>query len=356
MLDEVDPASLQSCFDQVVRVLQDNDGLSDFTQLDGRTLIALDGTEYFCSQKLSCDQCLTRKRSQKSKNGSKKEVIESYHSMLCATIVAPGRNVAIPLMPEFIAPQDGQEKQDCERNATKRWLNTHGETVKSLRPIFLGDALFACQPLAEAVQQIDSADFIFVCKPELNKTLYEFVNSSELQSLSIPQPKGVVHTYRWVSGVPLRKDDPINVNWVELTITNKAGTATYRNAFITSLTLDAGNVAQIVACGRCRWKIENESFNVLKNNGYNLEHNFGHGKKNLAQVFACMNLLAFAFHGVCDAIETLWQQARQKNTRKGFFNDIKTLFRYAVFPTWRVLMESIITGDIPAHLWLSADP
>ena len=113
MLDPVSPEALQPCFDQVIEQLRQRDGLQAFQRLGGRTLVALDGTEYFCSQKLSCPQCLTRKRS----NGK----TESYHAMLAAMIVAPGHNMVLPLMPEFITPQDGAEKQDCERNAAKRW-------------------------------------------------------------------------------------------------------------------------------------------------------------------------------------------------------------------------------------------
>ena len=112
MLDPVSPEALQPCFDQVIEQLRQRDGLKAFQRLGDRTLVALDGTEYFCSQKLSCPQCLTRKRS----NGK----TESYHSMLAAMIVAPGHSMVLPLMPEFITPQDGAEKQDCERNAAKR--------------------------------------------------------------------------------------------------------------------------------------------------------------------------------------------------------------------------------------------
>jgi hypothetical protein len=56
------------------------------------------------------------------------------------------------------------------------------------------------------------------------------------------------------------------------------------------------NVAELAAAGRARWKIENETFNVLKTKGYNLEHNFGHGKQHLATVLAILNLLAFGCH------------------------------------------------------------
>ena len=99
MLDPVHPSHLQSSFDQVVATLREKGGMKQFERLGGRTLIALDGTEYFWSQKLGCPHCQTRKRS----NGK----TEFYHAMLAATIVAPGHNMVVPLMPEFIAKPDG---------------------------------------------------------------------------------------------------------------------------------------------------------------------------------------------------------------------------------------------------------
>jgi hypothetical protein len=152
MLDPVHPSHLQPAFDEVLGALRRHGGLVPVQKLSGRVLIALDGTEYFCSQKLGCPQCLTRRRA----NGK----TESYHAMLAGTVVAPGHAMsrepfgsrALPLMPEFIAPQDGAEKQNCERRAAKRWLASHGERVKDLRPVYLGDDLFACQPVTEAIQ------------------------------------------------------------------------------------------------------------------------------------------------------------------------------------------------------------
>lgn len=138
------------------------------------------------------------------------------------------------------------------------------------------------------------------------------------------------------------------VNWCEVTITNASGKATYRNAFITGLDVDADNVVGIVNCGRTRWKIENESFNVLKNHGYNLAHNFGHGSNHLAKTFAAMNLLAFSFHNACDVLEELWQRARKKaGKRTSFFNKFIVICQYYVFATWNELTTSMITGDLP---------
>jgi hypothetical protein len=344
MLDPVSPEALQPCFDQVIEQLRQRDGLQAFRRLGDRTLIALDGTEYFCLQKLSCSQCLTRKRSN--------DKTENYHAMLAAMIVAPGHNMVLPLMPEFITPQDGAEKQDCERNAAKRWLNAHAERVRELRPVYLGDALFSCQSLAKAVLAT-AADFLFVCKKDGHKTLYEYVEGAFLDERSVierrPGRRSLTYRYRWIEGVPLRDGkDALAVNWLAVTITDEKGKATYDGAFVTSLPVTAENVGELAACARARWKIENESFNVLKNNGYNLAHNFGHGKKYLARTFAAMNLLAFAFHTACDCLEILWQQAREAvGARVRFFQNLRTICAYVLFPSWQSLINTVASGKAP---------
>src|SRR5271154_7159142 len=320
MLDPVHPSHLQGVFDSAVAALRDNGGMKAFQRLGERTLIALDGTEYFCSQKLGCLNCQTRKRS----NGK----VESYHSMLAATIVAPGHNLVLPLMPEFIVKPDGAEKQDCERNAAKRWLIAHLERVKPLRPIFLGDDLFACQPICQPIVA-GGDDFLFTAKPDSHKTLYDFMNGAEIEEMSVTRKEGrnrLTWRYRWFKGAPLRDGkDAMAVDWIGLTIFD--------------------------ACARARWKIENETFNVLKNNGYHLEHNFGHGKQHLAMIFATLNLLAFAIHTVCDCTEKLWTAARQaKRSRARFFEHIRTIPAYLVFPDWPTLMTTLIQSKPPPEI------
>jgi hypothetical protein len=346
MLDPVHPSHLQPVFDQVIEILGEHGGLDDFQRLGRRALIALDGTEYFCSQKLGCPHCQTRKRA----NG----VVESYHSMLAATIVAPGHAMVVPLMPEFIARPDGAEKQDCERNAAKRWLARHGERMAPLRPVYLGDDLFACQPIAEAVLE-SGGDFLFTAKPDSHKTLYDFMSGAAIDELQIRRkdgPRTVTITHRWFTGAPLREGkDALHANWIGMTIADAKGKQTYANAFVTSLPVTRQTVDEIATCARARWKIENESFNILKNNGYHLEHNFGHGKENLAMMFAAMNLLAFAFHTVCDCLEDLWIKARlAKRARKRLFEHIRTITAYLVFPTWEILMKTLINSKPPPEI------
>lgn len=209
--------------------------------------------------------------------------------------MAPGHRQVLSLPPEFIVSQDGAEKQDCERGAAKRWLVRHGAAVAGLRPIYLGDDLFACQPIAAAIQAV-GGNFILTCKPASHQTIAEYVNGAELHEhrQTVVQPgKRSTRTYRWLADVPLRaSDDALSVTWVSVEIRNAKGKPTCSGSFVTDLPV----TAETVACGRARWKIENETFNVLKTNGYNLEHNFGHGKKTLASVLVTLNLLAFAFH------------------------------------------------------------
>ena len=274
-----------------------------FGRLGGRTLIALDGTEYFCSQKITCPHCQTRKRS----NGK----IESYHCLLAATVVAPGHSKVVPLAPVpgldpgIIVKQDGAEKQDCERNAVKRWLMKHGARLKPIRPAYLGDDLFACQSVVERLLD-NGDDFLFTCKEASHKAL-----SRLHRRLRIRAPRGQGPQGQDARDPPLpvcREDsaarrldrlgmkDAVLANWIGFEISDAKGVVKYRTAFVTSLPVTKANVAEIAACGRARWKIENESFNVLKNHGYELEHNFGHGETYLAMTLAALNMLAFAWH------------------------------------------------------------
>ena len=143
----------------------------------------------------------------------------------------------------------------------------------------------------------------------------------------------------------------MRVNWVGVTITDANGTASYENAFVTSLPVTPDTVAEIVACARARWKVENEGFNVLKSNGYHLEHNFGHGKQNLAMMFAAMNLLAFMIHTAWDCLEQVWIAARTiKRAPQRFFEHIRTITAYLVFPDWPTLMQTLIDSKSPPDI------
>ena len=344
MLDEVAPEHLFSQFSHIVSYLDEHGGLDGFRRLDGRLLVALDGTEYFTSRKLSCRNCSHRERG----NGR-----EYFHTMVSAAIVAPGDSRSIPLQPEFVTPQDGHEKQDCERAAVKRWLASHGSFNARLRPVYLGDDLYACQPIVEKIQSL-GGDFIFTAKAASHKTLYEWLDGAQVNVMERRQRKGrkkYTIRYKWLNDLPLRDGrQAAHVNWFSIEMINERAKTTYRNSFVTSMTVTEDNVEDLAACGRARWKIENETFNVLKTKGYNLEHNFGHGDNHLAATLATLNMLAFAMHTVCDTLETLWQAARKSlGARYNFFNHIRTIVCYMVFPKWAALIRCMISGRLPSQ-------
>ena len=253
-----------------------------------------------------------------------------------------------------MAPQDGAEKQDCERNAAKRWHARHAARLRPLRPVYLGDDLFACQPIVTMLADAGD-DFIFTCKETSHKALYDFIDGAEPERRVETTRKGkAVETrrYRWITGVPLRDGkDAALVNWVACEIFDRHGVVKYSIAWVTSLPISKANVADIAAAGRARWKIENETFNVMKNHGYELEHNFGHGETFLAMMLAALNLLAFAWHSALDIVEPPWQAARQAaEKRASFFAHMLTLTTYVVFPCWLAVLEALATFTIPPEL------
>lgn len=343
MLDPADPALLYPVFSKILAELEKSGGLAAFRRPGGHVLIALDGTEYFCSDTIHCAQCSTRLRS----NGK----VQYHHTVLAASLVAPGHNQVVPLEPEFIVPQDGAEKQDCESRAARRWLAAHGPQYARLKPIYLGDDLFSNQPICQAVLDA-GGHFIFTCKPSSHKTIQEYIAGVRLPTRTVVVKHGskqFTHRFRWMTDVPLRDTkDALKVNWFEIEIRNPAGEVTYRNSFITDLRVNRANVADHAASGRSRWKVENETFNVLKTGGYHLEHNYGHGKKNLSALLVTFNLLAFAFHTVCDQAEETWRKARAKaGSRAQFFARLVAATSFLIFPDWEDLALTLAFAKPP---------
>ena len=343
MLDPAGPELLHPVFAAVSTALIQSGGIDSFRQPDGHVLIALDGTETFASYKLHCPNCSHRLRS----NGK----TEYFHTFLSATLVSPGHNHVVPLEPEFVVPQDGAEKQDCENRAAHRWLAAHGAQYAPLNPIYLGDDLFSHQPMCEAVLAA-GGHFLFVCKPATHTLIQEYITGVRLERATERVKEGrtwSTRRYRWMNGVPLRDGkDALAVNWLEIEIVNAAGEVTYRNSFVTDLPVNRKTVARLATGGRARWKIENGSFNVLKTQGYNLEHNFGHGKQSLAAMLVTLNLLAFAFHTICDLTEDTWRAARSKaGSRMRFFTRLATIVEFLVFGTWVELMETLTFSRPP---------
>lgn len=340
LLDPVAPDQLFPLFRTIFEALEQSDQLDSFRFLDDNLLISLDGTRYFSSQKIDCQNC--------SHSTTDDGVTTYYHDIIIPVLVAPGNKRVITLEPEFIIPQDGHDKQDCEQAAAKRWIRRNAGQFTPDKATVLGDDLYCKQPFCELLLE-KKFNFILVCKPDSHTTLYEWIDFTGAQELVVRHWNGrfgEIHTYRYVHHVPLRRgDDALFVDWCELTITHETtGDILYRNAFATNYLVTEDNVEMIVKAGRARWKSENESHNVLKTKGYHLEHNFGHGKVNLASVLLTLNLLAFLFHTVLSMVDAKYQSLRKElATRQTFFHDIRALTRYHFFIGWEAMLDFMIT-------------
>jgi hypothetical protein len=345
LLDPLAPSVLDPVFVEVFERLEQHRLLAHFRVLDNQLLVALDGTNYFASHTIHCQNCLTRQLS----NGR----TLFYHAAITPVIVCPGQSQVIALPPEYIMPQDGHAKQDCERAAGKRWLATHAAQFAPHGVTLLGDDLYSNQPFCALVLQ-HRCNFIFTCKPDSHPTLAERLALWQATD-AIATSEGrhwngrftAVTRVRYINDVSLRSgDDALSVNWYDMTVVNaKTGEQLYYNSCITNHRLTAATVLAVAHAGRGRWKIENENNNVLKTKGYHLEHNFGHGKQYLAAFMLSLNLLAFLFHTVLEWSDDKYALLRQVLARRQtFFQDIQALMRYMVFDSWDHLMDFMIQG------------
>lgn len=347
ILDRIAAANLFCVFEVVYKSLREQGYLKGFECLEHNLLVALDGTDYHSSQKVSCPYCST--------STSSKGQITYRHKALLPVIVAPGQSSVISLPPAFITPQDGHAKQDCEQAAAKRWMVANRELVTAQAVTLLGDDLFSRQPMCEEALA-NGFNFIFVCLPESHPALYDWIgfNQANGQVNTFTRTVGQGKTaeiwhYRYLNDVPLRAEAPsLSVNWCELTVTRKAnGQRLYHNSWVTHHPLNPHKVIEVAKAGRCRWKTENENHNVLKTKGYNLEHNFGHGQQHLSACLLTLNLLAFLFHTVLAMVDERYQQIRQsRGTRRGFFQDIVALTKYWWFESWTALLDFML-DDTP---------
>ena len=252
----------------------------------------------------------------------------------------------MPLAAEIIRNTEGEKKQECELGAGKRWLEAHTEEYGWLNPALLGDDLYSRRPFCEIIVG-KGWSFIFTCKEESHPWLMETVKNSYMNEVRDVRwdgrkKKRIVHTWKYINGVHIRYDEkePFNVNYFSYEI--RAGGAkepSCSNSWATNKPITDKNAAYLAECGRARWKIENEHNNVLKNHGYNLEHNFGHGESNAADIFFLLNLLALQFHTILEYCDLEYQLTYSTSSvRVAFFEALRVLIRRRYFGSWPEFM------------------
>lgn len=339
-LDQVAPEEIRGSFKKVFSSLQRGKALEQFQFIDGHYLLLSDGTGFFSSKTVHCENCCTKNH----KDGSK----TYHHQMLGAVIVHPDRKEVIPLCPEPIANTDGQKKNDCERNASKRLLSDIRREHPHLPLILAEDGLASNAPHLRLCQELNIR-FITVVKPDGNKSLFEWLKGVERQRYEVYDDKGsCIHRMEFYNGVPLNDADPdLEVNYVEYWEYDSEGKQTYHNTWVVDLEVTNENVSLIAKGGRARWKVENETFNTLKNQGYKFEHNYGHGKKHLSTVFGMLMMLAFLIDQTqqlcCGLFQAAWKKCRAKTV---LWEKIRNAFQMFKITSWIALYEAITQGFV----------
>src|SRR5436190_16042294 len=328
----------------VFRCLQRGKALEDFVYLNGHYLISLDGTGYFSSSKIKCSSCLVKNH----RNGA----VTYSHQMLGAALVHPDHKEVIPLAPEPIIKADGDAKNDCERNATRRWLKLFRQEHPHLPAIVVEDGLAANAP---HLHDLGEANVRFIIGVKAGDHAFLFARlratdeAGQTQTLTLTDaPKGILHHFRFHHNVPLNESNPdVLVNVLEYWEIDAHGKIQYFS-WITDLPLTPDTVYDVMRGGRARWKIENETFNTLKNQGYHFEHNFGHGVQNLSVVLALLMMLAFLVDQTQQLCCPLFQAAWQKRgTKRSLWEEIRYCFKAFLFNSMAAILEAIVRGIQP---------
>lgn len=338
ILDEVDPIQLRPVFSDLFRVVQRGKVLKRLSFLDGCYLLAMDGTQYFTSEAVHCQGCLEKHH----QDGR----VSYSHQMLSAVIVHPDHREVIPMAPEPIGNHDGQGKNDCERNAARRLLQRIRKEHPHLKLIVVEDGLASNAPHIRDLKSMDM-HFILGAKPSDHEFLYNrLMDEFNRDAVSVIKWKDGDSTCEitFVNGLPLNaSNQDLLVNFVGYCEFDADGNIVKQFSWVTDITITRKNARQLVRGGRARWKIENETYNTLKNQGYHFEHNFGHGEKNLAVVFAMLMMLAFMINQVEQLCCPLFRAVCTKlGSKRAVWEHVRSHFRHFRCRSMQHIYEAIV--------------
>ena len=314
MRDILDPVSLKvlrPLFTSVLRQLQRGKALEPMAFLAGHSLLALDGTADFSSKTIHCASCLHKVH----RNGS----ITYFHQMLGAAILHPDLRTVIPLMPEPIVRHDGTAKNDGERNAAKRFIAKLRQDHPHLTFIVTEDSLSSNAPHIETLHAHGLHDLLGVKEGD-HASLFQQVQAAEHVGRVTyyerhDRAAGIVPRFRFVNDLPLNAaHTDVRVHVIEYW--ERGDDKVQHFSWVTDLRVSTRNVYHLMRGGRARWNIENETCHTLKNQGYNFEHNYGHGEQNLSVVFAMLMRLAFLVDQTqqlcCALFQAVWAKLGSK--------------------------------------------
>jgi hypothetical protein len=324
----------------VFRHLQRGKALAEMVFVEGHSLLALDGTGYCSSQEIHGESCLDTHH----RNGT----VTYAHQLLGAAFIHPDKREVIPLLPEPIVKQDGSEKNDCERQAAKRFVTKCRRAHPHLKVIVTEDSLSANAPHIETLHAHDMRSILGVKEGDHAFLFAQVAEAEQAGRVTYDdredRPQGMHQRFRFVCGRPLNESHPSRrVNFIECWETVKG--KVQHCSWVTDLRVNKGTVYRIMQGARARWRIENETFNTLKNQGYHFEHNVGHGYAQLSVVFAALMLLAFLVDQVQQLCCPLFQEARAKwGSKRLLWETMRALFFDYALASMRELFEALVYG------------
>lgn len=241
ILDPLSVKELRRPSKSIFAQLQRGKVLEKMTWLGGYHLLALDGTGIYTSEKMGSDYCLRKRK----RNGKE----EYYQQMFAGAFVHPERSEVIPTCPEMIVKQDGSSKNDCERNAAKRYLADFRREHPYLKTIVIEDGLASNGPHIRELQKHDLR-YILGVKPKDHEYLYQLVDeaveSGQVTELHLADPDNanVQHCFRYLNDVPLNKssEESLRVNFLEYWEADNEGNIKKRFAWVTDLPISRGTM------------------------------------------------------------------------------------------------------------------
>ena len=329
--------------------------------LDNKYLVSLDASGFFSSSNVKCNCCCEKVLHK----GSNKEETIYHHQMLVGSMVSPSMKQVFPMEFMPIIKEDGAKKNECERSCAKRWLKVFRQYHPQLPVIIVADGLYSNGPFIKELAS-HRCSYILVAKEDDHKYLYDyFFVKSETSNIEVADDNnteeacefecdirdknGVVikrHKYRFMNKVPLNDANyELKVNVLYFIEYDTKTKKERKWLWVTDIPINKGNAKLIMQGGRARWKIENETFNTLKNQGYNFEHNYGHGYKTLSNVFAGLMLLAFYVDQILEACNLEFKKLIEKyGSRSSCFEKIRGRFFCFMISSYERLYEFMING------------
>lgn len=339
LLDQVPSEQLKSLFKPYLEELDDQGILDNYEYIDDHLLVPIDGVHYFSSQKVCCEKCSTKKH----QDGS----ITYHHNALVSVVMCPERSEVFPVAAEDIIKQDGSTKNDCELAAAQRLIPQIRQHLPDKKIIIGGDALYSNGPFIDLLRDPEhDMSFILSVKPGSQSYLFlqaERLEAEEKMKVFTKIVGGKKHITKYANELIINGSHPhLNVNFIHFEEHDiKTGKVKIFN-WMTDITIHPENYMKIVKAGRGRWKIENETFNTLKNQGYNYEHNFGHGEQYLATNFSILMLLAFLFDQIQQATNKSFRLARTiAGSKTALWEEIRKIFDLVVVDSMQTIYKII---------------